>query len=183
MSLPVVLALAVSLIKSEEHCYLHAYPDPLSALGKRLGHAGIVRVGNGSAVPANVKHLHGDPWTIGWGTTGSGIKPGVKWTQQQCDAALIERTELAYQQAQRMYPGLAELRPHAQAAIVSLVYNRGASLRDIPSRLEMRQLTDAIARKDYTRMAALVRSMKRHWPGTGLVARREREALMIEREE
>ena len=27
----------------------------------------------------------GDPWTIGWGTTGPDVKPGVTWTQQQCD--------------------------------------------------------------------------------------------------
>lgn len=30
----------------------------------------------------------GDPWTIGWGTTGADVKPGVIWTQQQCDARL-----------------------------------------------------------------------------------------------
>jgi len=27
----------------------------------------------------------GDPWTIGWGSTGSDIKRGVVWTQKQCD--------------------------------------------------------------------------------------------------
>ena len=27
----------------------------------------------------------GDPWTIGWGSTGPDIKKGVVWTQQQCD--------------------------------------------------------------------------------------------------
>ena len=26
------------------------------------------------------------PWTIGWGTTGADVTPGVVWTQQQCDA-------------------------------------------------------------------------------------------------
>lgn len=30
----------------------------------------------------------GDPWTIGWGSTGPDIKQGVIWTQQQCDARL-----------------------------------------------------------------------------------------------
>lgn len=28
---------------------------------------------------------HGPPWTIGWGSTGTGIGPGTIWTQQQCD--------------------------------------------------------------------------------------------------
>lgn len=27
----------------------------------------------------------GDPWTIGWGSTGADIKRGVVWTQKQCD--------------------------------------------------------------------------------------------------
>ena len=31
----------------------------------------------------------GDPWTIGWGTTGPDVKRGVVWTQQQCDDRFI----------------------------------------------------------------------------------------------
>jgi GH24 family phage-related lysozyme (muramidase) len=27
----------------------------------------------------------GDPWTIGYGTTGADVKKGVIWTQKQCD--------------------------------------------------------------------------------------------------
>lgn len=27
----------------------------------------------------------GDPWTIGWGSTGPDVKLGVVWTQAQCD--------------------------------------------------------------------------------------------------
>jgi lysozyme len=27
----------------------------------------------------------GDPWTIGWGTTGADVKKGLVWTQKQCD--------------------------------------------------------------------------------------------------
>jgi lysozyme len=27
----------------------------------------------------------GDPWTIGWGSTGPDIKRGTVWTQKQCD--------------------------------------------------------------------------------------------------
>jgi GH24 family phage-related lysozyme (muramidase) len=32
----------------------------------------------------------GDPWTIGWGTTGADVRPGLIWTQQQCDARLAK---------------------------------------------------------------------------------------------
>jgi lysozyme len=28
----------------------------------------------------------GDPWTIGWGSTGADIKPETVWSQAQCDA-------------------------------------------------------------------------------------------------
>lgn len=59
----------ISLIRRFESCakkradrLVEAYPDP----------------GTG-----------GDPWTIGWGSTGAGIGPGTVWTQEQCDAQLI----------------------------------------------------------------------------------------------
>lgn len=55
------LEIATSLIKKYEGCKLEAYPDP----------------GTG-----------GEPYTIGWGSTGSGIAKGVKWTQKQADERL-----------------------------------------------------------------------------------------------
>lgn len=52
----------LALIKQWEGCKLAAYPDPGSA--------------------------DGNPWTIGYGATGDGIKRGMTWTQAQCDARL-----------------------------------------------------------------------------------------------
>jgi len=49
----------IGLIHSFEQCRLASYPDPGSA--------------------------DGNPWTIGWGSTGSDIKKGLTWTQKQCD--------------------------------------------------------------------------------------------------
>ncbi|HEH9405116.1 lysozyme [Aeromonas salmonicida] len=46
-----------------ESCKLQAYPDPGSK--------------------------NGEPWTIGRGHTGSEVKPGLVWTQQQADAAFL----------------------------------------------------------------------------------------------
>lgn len=60
------LAYAVALIKRWEGCRLEAYPDP----------------GTG-----------GDPWTIGWGSTGPGIRKGVRWTQAQADDRLAQDVE------------------------------------------------------------------------------------------
>lgn len=54
---------AVDLMQEFEGCKLQAYPDPGSADGK--------------------------PWTIGWGSTGAGIGPGVTWTQEQADARFL----------------------------------------------------------------------------------------------
>jgi lysozyme len=48
-----------ALIKHFEGCKLTAYPDPATG---------------------------GDPWTIGWGTTGKDVHQGLVWTQAQCDA-------------------------------------------------------------------------------------------------
>ena len=58
----------IKFIQSYESCALKlkngtyaAYPDPISK---------------------------GDPWTIGWGSTGPDIVKGLVWTQAQCDARL-----------------------------------------------------------------------------------------------
>lgn len=53
---------ALNLIKHYEGLSLRAYPDP----------------GSG-----------GDPWTIGYGATGAGIKQGVVWTLEQAEARLL----------------------------------------------------------------------------------------------
>ena len=50
----------IALLHKWEGCKLTAYPDPGSK--------------------------DGNPWTIGWGSTGPGIKKGTVWTQAQADA-------------------------------------------------------------------------------------------------
>ena len=76
------------------------------------------------------------------------------------------------------------LPPDCFGALVSLVYNRGASM-GVPgqandSRLEMRQIRDAMAAKNYAAVPGAIRSMKRLWTN-GLVARREAEATLFEK--
>ncbi len=80
--------------------------------------------------------------------------------------------------------GFAALRPNACAALVSLVYNRGASMTG-DSRREMRNIRDkCVPAQDYACIAREIRSMKRLWIGTihenGLTARRESEAVLAE---
>lgn len=81
------------------------------------------------------------------------------------------------------FPGFDELHENAQAALVSLVFNRGSSMVG-DSRLEMRKIRDCVARKDYAGMAYWNRKSVRIWEGTsverGLSRRREAEAVLME---
>lgn len=82
---------------------------------------------------------------------------------------------------ERAFPGVSDLHENAQAAIVSLVFNRGTSFKG-SSRTEMLELKKIIASsKDYSAMSAQFKSMKRLWDKTsGLAGRRDREAKLIE---
>jgi len=85
--------------------------------------------------------------------------------------------------AERAFPGLAALCDDAYGAIVSIVFNRGVSMKG-DSRIEMRNIRDLINKKDYKKIASEVRKMKRLWVGKnldGLIQRREDEASLIER--
>lgn len=90
------LALALALIKRFEGCELEAYPDP----------------GSG-----------GDPWTIGWGATGPGIRKGVTWTQAQADQRLAEDVARFMAGVDDVVTGPTT--PHQGAALTSLAYNIG----------------------------------------------------------
>lgn len=84
------------------------------------------------------------------------------------------------------FPGVDALPEDARGALVSLVYNRGASMVDNSPedrRREMRAIREAVARGDLAEIAAQLRAMKRLWEGQrlgGLIARREEEAQLVE---
>jgi GH24 family phage-related lysozyme (muramidase)/O-acetyl-ADP-ribose deacetylase (regulator of RNase III) len=66
----------------------------------------------------------GDPWTIGWGTTGPDVKRGVNWTQQQCDDRFTQDlTKFAQGVANAI--GDAPTTQHQFDAMVSFAYNLG----------------------------------------------------------
>lgn len=89
----------------------------------------------------------------------------------------------------RTFPGFTALHPDAQAAILSLVFNRGNSLTG-PRRVEMRAIAAAIRpaatgrKPDYAGIALQLRKMKSLWRGTdierGMARRREAEARLVE---
>lgn len=66
----------------------------------------------------------GDPWTIGWGTTGPDIKPGLNWTQQQCDDRFTQDLNKFAQNVAQAIGGAATTQPQFDA-MVSFAYNVG----------------------------------------------------------
>ena len=93
-------AKGIALIHSFESCKLNAYPDPGSA--------------------------DGNPWTIGWGSTGPDIKKGTIWTQEQADAR-FERDLAKFAEGVTRLLGDAPTTQGEFDACVSLAYNIGLS--------------------------------------------------------
>jgi GH24 family phage-related lysozyme (muramidase) len=108
-------------------------------------------------------------------------KEGVKVTLEQAKEVYVKSTLPRFAKITRnAYPGIEKLPPDAQAAILSLVFNRGASMSNTDKRSEMRALRPAVARADLQTMAQLVLRMQRHWSRTsGLFKRRAKESSLI----
>lgn len=84
-------------------------------------------------------------------------------------------------QAADAFGGCLDLPPLCFGALVSLVYNRGASMAG-DGRVEMRAIRDLIAAGKLDDVPYQIRAMKRLWPTVeGLQNRREAEAVMWER--
>lgn len=83
----------------------------------------------------------------------------------------------------KVLPGFDKLRPNAQAALVSLGFNRGWSMSG-GNRIECRIIRDkCVPNRDYACIAEQLRDMKRIWRGTsierGMVRRRDAEAELV----
>ncbi len=66
----------------------------------------------------------GDPWTIGWGTTGPDVGKGAVWTRQQCDDRF--QADLGrFAQKVAAAIGGAPTTQHQFDAMVSFAYNLG----------------------------------------------------------
>lgn len=89
----------INLMHKWEGCKLTAYPDPGSA--------------------------DGNPWTIGWGSTGPGIQRGTVWTQAQADAR-FEQDLIKYAAAVSKVIGNTPTTQNQFDALVSFHYNTGA---------------------------------------------------------
>lgn len=98
---------------------------------------------------------------------------------------VFDRVDVAreFSNAKRAVPGFEDLRPNAQAAWISLGFNRGWQMSG-PNRLEMRAARDLVLSRDYSGMAIQFRKMARVWKGTsiekGMTRRRIAEAKLLE---
>lgn len=87
----------LALIKSFESCKLKAYPDPATG---------------------------GDPWTCGWGSTGSDIKKGVVWTQEQADSRFLSDVSKFESKLKSLLK--IDINDNQFSALISLMYNIGS---------------------------------------------------------
>lgn len=81
----------------------------------------------------------------------------------------------------KIYKGIDKLLPDAQAALLSLVYNRGTRLSG-SKRKEMKAIQTLVKNQQYDQIADQLISMKRLWETTnltGLLKRRDDEANLI----
>ncbi len=141
------------LIKRFEGCAkrhangFQSYPDPGSASGR--------------------------PWTIGWGSTGKDVVPGLVWTAEQCDERFTRDIQRYVDDVNRAL-GSAETNQNQFDALVSFHYNTGAIARATLTRLHRAGKFKDAARE----FAKWVRNDGRIM--RGLVNRREAEADLYE---
>lgn len=104
-------------------------PDGIALIKRFEGCARLRRDGLVEAYPD--PGTGGDPWTIGWGATGRGLKrserigPGTVWTQKQCDTRLASDLKLYAKEVARAVDGTATTQAQFDA-MVSFHYNTGA---------------------------------------------------------
>ncbi|VBB10609.1 lysozyme [Burkholderia stabilis] len=120
------LELCRPLSQHFESCYLTAYPDPASPLGKALQARGLwYKVLAGAPIPNDpaLRALSGAPWTCGWGSTGPDVREGTVWTQAIADA----RHDMNLRAAAALVDQAARVPLSAQqkAAMTSIVNNVG----------------------------------------------------------
>lgn len=113
----------------------------------------------------------GEPWTIGWGTTGRDVTRGTVWTEDQCDARL--EADIARHAGEvRQAIGDAPTSQPQFDALVSFHYNTGAIHRATLTRKHVAGDHEGAAREFSRWKHAGGRVLK------GLVRRRRAEAAL-----
>lgn len=83
------------------------------------------RLPDGSCVAYPDPGTGGEPWTIGWGSTGPGIHPDTVWTVEMAQEALDRELMGKALGVLKYSPGLVDALDRRFAAIISFAYNCG----------------------------------------------------------
>lgn len=115
-------------------------------------------------------------WTVGYGSTGPDIKPGVSWSKEKAEERMREQAQGFVSAAQKLCPRLYLSEPEKTAAIADFAYNLGAT------RLAGSTLRKKVNAGDWP---AAQRELRKWVFGggvklPGLVIRREAEAKLLE---
>lgn len=110
--------------------------------------------------------------TCGWGSTGNGVLPGQKWTQEQADARLKHDAAAFLAGAKKLCPGLDGPR---LAAIADFAYNLG--LGKLKASTLRKRLNDGEFEKAVSELRRWNRASGRIL--AGLVRRREAEVRLF----
>ncbi|MFL6845133.1 MAG: lysozyme [Allosphingosinicella sp.] len=115
----------------------------------------------------------GDPWTIGWGTTGPDVRKGVVWTQQQCDDRFSAHLDEFAEKVSNIL-GDTPTTQNQFDAMVSFAYNLGPGALSSSTLLKKHRAGDfAGAAEEF---AKWIKAAGRVLPG--LVRRRAAEAAL-----
>ncbi|XHR27564.1 MAG: hypothetical protein ACFUZC_16660 [Chthoniobacteraceae bacterium] len=186
-------ALIVSFETGGQHQYERwPHPEwPGAASGVTVGIGYDCGYNAGSVIRSDWRSLGADAARLAQtsGLRGVGAKPAARELRDiliAWDLALgvFDRVTVARftELARRTYPGFDDLRPNAQAALVSLTFNRGSDMIG-DRRYELRQIRTAVTKRDYAAMAEWNRRSIRVWRGTsiyaGMARRREAEAELM----
>lgn len=120
------LTLCRPLTKISESCQLIAYCDPASPRGVALQRDGLwYKYLANRMVAADPKYqaLKADPWTLGWGQTGTDINSGSACTQAEADEWLDTTLKAKAAAVDRLVT--VSLQPNQKAALVDWTYNEG----------------------------------------------------------
>jgi hypothetical protein len=119
------------------------------------------------------------------GTAAAALVANLKSVSVPFDAArevfYVSTLPRFAKETRGVYPGIENLPADAQGALLSLVYNRGASLSG-DRRKEMKAIVALVAAKDLKGIAAQIIEMKRLWDIkklAGLHKRRDDEAALV----
>jgi lysozyme len=121
----------IEKVKKHEAFREFAYPDPASPLARECRKRGFkLRWGFEPAagiiakLPEDLKQLHGNPWTCGYGET-QGVQFDTRWSKDEAHRRLLVRLQEFENGV--LAAGLKDPNPNELAGCVSLAYNIGVA--------------------------------------------------------